>query len=196
MPAKNKEAKGLILAALGESPGLTKADLVAATGLTEDVVNGEIGRLRRTNDIKAEQYGRHKVATWHLNDGLSILDRIEEVIRDSAKALNYHQIAAMLGISQAQTANPLSVLVKRRKIIKSEPVRLATGNAASTYVHADNIPIPSRHQGTADQLGISLEIYEQLIDKELGEPLCDAEFRNWLNVYHQGSGAKAQFLGS
>ena len=85
MPAKNKEAKSLILAALEQSPGRTKAELLEITGLSKDVVQSEVGRLRRTNHIKAQQYGRHEAATWYLNDGLSILDRIEEAIKDSDK---------------------------------------------------------------------------------------------------------------
>ena len=194
MPAKNKEAKSLILAALEKSPGRTKAELLEMTGLSKDVVQSEVGRLRRTNDIKAQQYGRHEAATWYLNDGLSILDRIEEVIKDSDKPLNYHEIAAMLGIGQMQTANPLSVLVTRRKIIKSDPARLSTGKAASTYIHTANVPIPSRSQGAADQLGMSLEVYERLIDKDLGEAVCDAEFRCFLNSYFQGGKATAQFI--
>ena len=196
MPAKNKEAKGLILAALEQSPGRTKAELLEITGLSDDIIQDEIGRLRRTGHVKADQFGRRKAAEWYLMSGMSILDRIEAAVKSSDKPLNYREIAAALGIEQKKTANPLSVLAARRKIIKSDVVRLTTSNAASTYIHADNLPSLSSNQGSADNLNMSLEAYEGLIEKELGEPLCDAEFRNWINVYYAGSKATAQFIGN
>lgn len=194
MPVKNKESKELIMKAIKDKPGISRREIRAVTGLSKDLVQTEVTRLSRTKSIRAEYYNSDRTHRWYLKDSITIVDRIEACIRDADKALNYREIAAMVGIEQQQTANPLSILMDRGKIINGASVTL-TNKDVATYLHTDNLPTVSPIQAGANNLGIPINKYEELLDLELGQAINDPEMESFLNTYYQGGKATAQFIG-
>ncbi len=165
MAVLNKEAKALILKAIGDQPGITRPELIAATGLTKEVVRREIDRLGHNKvKIKAEYYTSDKSHHWYLYESKTIVDRIEDCIKASDKALNYREVAAMCNIEQAQTANPLNILMKRGHIINGPSITL-TNKDVATYIHSSTLPRLTISQAAANSLGVPHDDYDDLISK-------------------------------
>lgn len=194
MSVKNKEAKELILKAIEAKPGITRPELSKVTGLGKDMVRIEVERLSKRAIVHSEYYAKpSQVYGWYMSGVKTIIQRVEDAIRDADSPVNYLVIAAMSNLKPEQVANPLSKLMETKAIYRGENMT-ATNKDVFTYLHPDNAPALTLSASRANSLGMPLEEYERLAELELSHVLHDKEMRDFLNVYYSGSNATAQFL--
>ncbi len=191
---RNPEAEGLILEAIGAQPGITRPELIKVTGLTKEMVRLEVKRLSKWSKIHTDKNkGGRFCHPWYLKGELTIIQQVEKAVMDADKPVTGSEIAARLNLESQKVYNPLNKLLEDNKIYLGPSVG-ERDKAVMTYLHPDNRPVMTPMEITASSLGMSIEIYERMIDLELGPAVRDPEFRAFLNVYYAGNNATANFM--
>lgn len=192
MPPKNIESQERILKAIEAQPGITRPELKALTGQSKDLIQIAVRNLSQTSKIHAEHCNH--THHWYAAGVLSIIKRVENAIIEADKAVHYVEIAARANLTPEQVSGPVHRLMRDGTIYRGEDVSL-TNKSVCTYLHPANRPVASVMQTAAARIGMSVEEYQRISDTEYGPALSDPEFKDWANVYFNGSKATAQFMG-